>query len=307
MKKRLSILLLSLLLFCSLAACNKKDKYGVTYTEDGVLQNTLIQCVITETGPKRVHYEVHNASEYKIYLDSQFTVLQIYKDGGWVEAPHGEHRIIVDRDNLGAPRRVNKPLYEGGVDFNYYKGMTPGLYRILVKLEVQKPEKDAAVEEIYATAYFTVTDAVYGVFETKDGILQNTSITLAMKKEALTAPVLGVGAYLQNESCFEIKEQKYAANDNYSYLLEVLVDGVWTQAPSFGEIIREDDVRMDFWKPEQIESGAAELMDKRYIALTPGEYRMRVKYAITEAVDGAEIPEGQLEAVAYFTVTAPVE
>jgi len=45
------------------------------------------------------------------------------------------------------------------------------------------------------------------------------------------------------------------------------------------------------------------LMDKRYIALEPGEYRVRIKYTATCGVDGVEIPEGQLEAVAYFTVT----
>ena len=316
MKKRLLLLLLLLLTLCSLAACREeemqeekqeesREKFGTIYTEDGLAQNTLIQCVITETGPSKVHYEVHNATEYEIYTDSRCTVLQIYKDGGWVEAPHEDGRIFVDRDILG-PRWHYKPLYEGGVPFSYYKDMTPGFYRILVGLELKKKE-DAAVEKIYAVAYFTVTDEVYGIFEAKDGILQNTGITLTMNNKELTAPMVSVNARIQNDTCFEIEEQKYAANDNYSYLLEVLADGVWKQAPTFGEIIREDGARVDFWRPEQIESGVAALMDKRYIALTPGEYRVRVKYVIVGEIEGAEIPDGQLEAVGYFTVTAPVE
>lgn len=321
MKKRLSILLLSLLLLCSLAACNKKDKYGVTYTEDGVLQNTLIQCVITKAEVDQVNYQIHNATDYEIYTDAQWTLLQAYEDGAWVQTPYNQNHLWVDRDNLGAPRRTNKPLYEDGFSC---ENMKPGFYRIVVKLEVQKPEEGAPVEEVYAVAYFTITDEVYGVFEEKDGILQNTKVTLSINDKELTAPVMRIRALFENKTAFKIERpEKYAADENYDYLLEVFADGVWKKAPSFGEILREDggwsldlyqelepgddSWTLGFWKRSQIEGGNPALMDKRYIALEPGEYRVRVKYAITEEIEGAEIPEGQLEAVAYFTVVEPKE
>lgn len=44
-----------------------------------------------------------------------------------------------------------------------------------------------------------------------------------------------------------------------------------------------------------------------YCSLNPGKYRLRVKYNVIAADKNVEIPEGQLEAVAYFTVTAPAE
>ena len=43
------------------------------------------------------------------------------------------------------------------------------------------------------------------------------------------------------------------------------------------------------------------------VFLEAGEYRLRVQYILFSENDEAEIPEGKLEAVAYFTVTAPAE
>ena len=44
-----------------------------------------------------------------------------------------------------------------------------------------------------------------------------------------------------------------------------------------------------------------------YRSLNAGQYRLRVKYNALARDENVEIPEEQLEAVAYFTVTAPVE
>ena len=323
MEKRVLSVLLLLLLLGMFSAC-KEDNYGEFYTEDALLQNTLIQCVITQTGVDQVSYQIYNATDYEIYIEHRGTVLQIYRDGVWAEASHAEDRLWVDRGNLGGPRRINKPLYEGGVDFNYYMNMVPGVYRILVKMEAQKPRTDAPIEEIYATAYFTVTDQVYGVFEQKDGILQNSKVTLSIDGNKLTSPVKRIGARFCNGTAFHVeREGNYAADENYDYMLEIFEDGAWKQAPTFGEILREDggwsldlyqelepgddSWTLGFWKRSQIEGGNPALMDKRYIELVPGEYRVRVKYAITDEVAGVEIPEGQLEAVAYFTVVTPAK
>ena len=44
-----------------------------------------------------------------------------------------------------------------------------------------------------------------------------------------------------------------------------------------------------------------------YMPLEPGLYRVRVKYRLYTDDENAYIPEEQLEAVAYFSVTAPTE
>ncbi len=303
MKKRLLSLFLAIFLLCTLASCSD---YGEFYTEVGILQNSLIQCVVTSTGAREIIYEIHNATPYSLWVKA--VALHVYQDGAWEKAPFQQDgHIWVDRDNLGGWQGTYKEVYKQEIDFAYYKTMHPGEYRIVVEMEAKKNRYDAEKEVFYATASFTITDEVYGVFETKDGILQNTNVILHIKKEKLEAPVVDPSHYLENNSAFDVEQQRYSMDNNYNYLLEVLGDGVWKEAPTFGEIIHEEVARKDFWLKEQIGSDAAALMDKRYVALEPGEYRMRVKYTATCGVDGVEIPEGQLEAVAYFTVTAPTE
>ncbi len=305
MKKRILSLFLAFLtlsLACALSACD--EEYGEFYTdENGILQNTKVECAVTSTGAREITYEIRNATPYSIWIKA--VVLHIYRDGKWEEAPYDEGYIWVDRDLLGGWLGTSEEVYEREVDFGYGEALYPGDYRIVVEMEAKKNSYFEETAEFCAIACFTVTDEVYGVFETKDGILQNTKVRLATDGKELTAPVKGIGAGLQNESCFEIEQQKYAVDECYEYLLELWEDGEWKQAPSFGEVLWEGNSwEKDFWKPEQIEGGNPALMDKRYIALTPGQYRARVKYVIVGDTGGAEIPEGQLEAVGYFTVIA---
>ena len=277
-----------------------QEEFGQLYTRDGFVQNTLINCMITKASASGVSYEIHNRTACRIYTNDKVTDLYKYQDGEWVWVPENEDHIVVEREPLGW-RGVYKEIYEG--DVYHHHRMGPGFYRIVVKMEVKKPDEGAKVEEMYAVAYFTLGDEVYGTFEEKDGILQNTNITLRVVNNSLVAPVDGVFVDICNESVFDIEPQTYA-DGNYDYSLEIFKDGVWQQAPSFGEVIGTEDRNMVYWTDEQIGNGAAALMDKRYRALEAGEYRARVKYSATCRLEGVEIPEGQLEAVAYFTVTA---
>jgi len=324
MKKRLLSVFLALLMLCALTACNgdsNSEKFGEIYVEDGFSQNTLIKCVVTEKGPRGVAYEIRNETSYRINVDRLRGSLQIRRGDAWEQAPIDPDYIMVDREPLGWGG-ICKEVYEGRV--NHYKPLHPGEYRIIVSIEIKKPETGAKIEELFAVTPFTVTDEVYGSFETKDGILQNTRVTLSIDGAELPTPLTRIGAVFQNKSVFEIEwREKYAENENYDYLLEVFENGVWKQAPTFGErILKEGGWSLSnyreiepvdntwtqgFWRSAQIKGGNPALMDKRYIEPAPGKYRVRVKYAITEAIEGVEIPEGQLEAVAYFTVTAPAQ
>ena len=64
---------------------------------------------------------------------------------------------------------------------------------------------------------------------------------------------------------------------------------------------------MEFWEAREIKNIDPTLKEKRYLALEPGQYRLRVKYRVSDNTGGVELPEGQPEAVVYFTVTAPTE
>jgi hypothetical protein len=305
MKKRLVSLFLAFLtlfLACALSAC--EEKYGEFYTdENGILQNTLIECVVTKTGANQITYEIRNTTPYSIWIKA--VALHVCQDGEWEELLVNGGHIWVDRDLLGGWQGHYKEVYERKINVDL--AIHPGEYRIVVEMEAKKNRNFDEIEKFYATACFTITDEIYGIFETKDGILQNTLVTAQTPDRDLIAPVVDFGVYLKNDSAFNVEQQRYSAEHNYNYLLEILANGAWQEAPSFGEIVYEEVTRKDFWKKEQMKSGAAALMDKRYIALEPGEYRVRIKYTATCGVDGVEIPEGQLEAVAYFTVTAPVQ
>ena len=60
MKKRLVSLLIAVLLLVILSSCD--GGYGEFYTEDDLLQNTQIQCVVTSVGAREVSYEIRNAT-----------------------------------------------------------------------------------------------------------------------------------------------------------------------------------------------------------------------------------------------------
>ena len=304
MKRRVIAMMLALVMLCALVACGEEE-YGEFYTEDDLLQNTQIKCVVTQAGAREIAYEIRNATPYSIWIKA--VALHVYQDGAWEKAPFQQDgHLWVDRDHLGGWRGTCKEVYEEKVDFAYYKTVYPGEYRIVVEMEAKKNGYKAETEVFYATACFTVTNEVYGVFEEKGGILQNSLVTLQVTNYDFDAPFLDPWYHLENKSAFDVEQQKYA-DDGYGYLLEKQVDGAWVPCPTYGEIVRENVEEKDFYLPEQTESGAADLMEKRYIALEAGEYRMRVKYTATCGVDDVEIPEGQLEAVAYFTVTAPVQ
>ncbi len=164
----------------------------------------------------------------------------------------------------------------------------------------------------------------YGEFYTEDGILQNTQVTLTVETENLVAPVSELSFTLREETDFELwlTTSTYEQERNQK-LLEVFEDGEWKQAPTFGSYIREGNVAnhpgattqkhqehsetMQFFLPAPTETEVPDLASFRYLPLTQGSYRLRVRYSFYSEEQGVEIPEGQLEAVAYFTVTAPAE
>ena len=107
-------------------------------------------------------------------------------------------------------------------------------------------------------------------------------------------------------------------------LVEILRDGVWQEVPKIGDRRREGTVgsyNVDSWTdfgahrtkeksmsfPSILDGEEVETAVTRYLPLEAGEYRLRVQYILFSENDEAEIPEGKLEAVAYFTVTAPAE
>ena len=161
----------------------------------------------------------------------------------------------------------------------------------------------------------------YGEFYTEDGILQNTHITLTVVTQDLVAPVNEL-SYTLNETCdFWVCDVKYIKGTDCHGLIEIYEDGAWRDAPKFGKNERETlgnrvigentdfsahqskKYRMMFYEVDQDENFTV----TRYLPLQPGQYRLRLKCEVYAEDENVEIPEGQLEAVAYFTVTAPAE
>lgn len=303
MKKRVIAMILALWMIFTLVACDEKE-YGEFYTEDDVLQNTLIECVVTQVEADTVSYEIRNGTSYALWIKS--VALHVFQDGVWEKPLFDDGYIWVDRENLGGWRGTYQEVYENTVNFDSYKNIHPGEYRIVVKMEARENRNSGEIKEVCATAYFTVTDAVYGVFEEKNGVFQNSLVTVQVGNYSLRAPLLSLYYHVENKSAFDVEVQ-CAEDENYPYRLELLENGEWKPCPIFGKVVGEGVDKKNFWTKEQVESGVAELMDQRYIALEAGEYRVRVKYIAVCGVEGVEIPEGQLEAVAYFTVSAPVQ
>lgn len=158
----------------------------------------------------------------------------------------------------------------------------------------------------------------YGEFYTEDGILQNTKVTLTVELNPSGAPVTELSFTLREETDFAMSVWAYGKAQE---VLEVLEDGEWRMAPTFGSYVREGPLSnnagastpkhqehsktMQFWDatPDEKED-PVRVATFRYLPLTQGEYRLRVRYSFSTDDENAEIPEGQLEAVAYFTVIA---
>ena len=160
----------------------------------------------------------------------------------------------------------------------------------------------------------------YGTFYKEEGILQNTLVTLVLETEDLTAPVQELSFSLQEKSDWYVRQGTHIGGTNCTHLVEVYVDGVWKEVQCAGDLKREplgnfspDDLdyqahhtydgKMTFYAAQ--EDSLVEL--QHYVPLEPGLYRIRVKYSLYTDDENAYIPEEQLEAVAYFTVTAPTE
>ena len=160
----------------------------------------------------------------------------------------------------------------------------------------------------------------YGEFYTEDGVLQNTKVTLAIENETLVAPVSELSYAVYDQCDFFVDIVSYQDGTMCSKgMVEIFQDGTWREVPKRGvedgrEIYRGPLVtnheahhtwrRSLSFVPADDEDYSGFLS---YCTLNPGKYRLRVKYNAIAADENVEIPEGQLEAVAYFTVSAPAE
>ena len=150
----------------------------------------------------------------------------------------------------------------------------------------------------------------YGTFYVSDDILQNTLVTLSVENETLLSPVTTLSYEVQNESAFDV-------HTDGKCLLEIYLNGEWQEAPDAmpeNAIVIERPVL-----PQKIFSGSKEdyvahfamegtsHVAGTYALLNEGAYRVRVQYSVFMDAPNVEIPQGQLEAVAYFTVVAPTE
>ena len=157
----------------------------------------------------------------------------------------------------------------------------------------------------------------YGTFYEEDGILQNTLITLVLEADELTAPVEELSFSLQEKSDWFVRESSHISGTDCTHLIEFYADGVWKEVRRVGHLRRELLVN---FSQENLDYQAHHTYDRKmifyaekgslvelqhYLPLEVGFYRIRIKYLLYTDDENAYIPEGQLEAVAYFTVTAP--
>ncbi len=294
---------------------------GRTIKKDGLVQNSRIYIENIYVEDRTVHYTVVNGRFSRIFTDEK---PHVYK---WVD---GEWQLVLlwGRQNDIASIVKAFDEREGSFEINYPENLTVGKYRLVFgDFRYVNGETVPYGDEPFIVGDFTVTTPLvmeYGEFEQKDGILQNSLITLTLDPVDLTAPVTKLSYTLHDNTDFYVDYQWHFAASDFKDLLEVYEDGAWVQAPTFGEILVDRDgpyiftepdpyaresyeLGMYFWKSYQIEGGEPTLMGKRYLALAPGQYRLRVKYTLHTDDESVEIPEGQLEAVAYFTVTAPAQ
>ena len=347
MKKRIFALLLATLLLTSLASCSKQEpEYGTFYTEDGIVQNTLITLVLEEdnlTAPvQELSFSLQEKSDWYVQKGTHISgtecthLVEVYTDGVWTEVKSAG---ILKRDWLGnfSPDDLDYQAhhtYDGKMAFyalqgiaetQHYLPLGVGYYRIRVKYSLYADDETARIpeEQLEAVAYFTVVADTtrayeYGTFFTEDGILQNTAITLEVENQDLVAPVKELEYVLHDNSDYWVDYMdNYKANVSAKDVLEIYEDGAWRKVEvcgqgmteiwyrrTIGEPTERKDyhIKMRFYDPED---GADRVL--YYAYLKPGSYRLRVTYWIFTYDTNVYIPEGQLEAVAYFTVTAPTE
>ncbi len=294
---------------------------GTTEKKDGLLQNSRVYIENIYIEDRTVYYTVVNKRYERVFTSDK---PYVYKrvNGAW------EMVTLWGRQYDLACVAGAFDSRQGSFEIEYPENLSTGEYRLVFgDFRWTNGELIPYGEGPFIVGDFTVTAPLvmeYGQFEEKDGILQNSHVTLTLDTTELNAPVNKLSYTLHDDSDFYVEYEWHAVASDFKDLLEIYVDGVWKQAPTFGEILvdrdgpytfteqdpyaREDyQLGMNFWKPYQIEGGEPTLMGKRYLALTPGQYRLRVKYTLHTEDENVEIPEGQLEAVAYFTVTAPAE
>lgn len=293
---------------------------GRTEKKDGLLQNSRMYIENIYIEGRTVHYTVVNGRFSRTFTGEK---PYVYK---WV---NGEWQLVTLWSRRNDIASIVKAFDEREDSFQIERpeNLTVGEYRLVFgNFRYDNGTMVPYGDEPFIVGDFTVTTPIvmeYGEFERKEGILQNSLITLTLDTTELNAPVNKLSYTLHDNTDFYVEYQTLFAASDFKDLLEVCVDGVWRQADTFGEILVDRDgpyihtepdpyaresyrLGMYFWKPYQIQGGEPTLMGKRYLALEPGEYRLRVKYTLYTEVEGVEIPEGQLEAVAYFTVTAPL-
>ena len=293
---------------------------GTTEEKDGLRQNSRLYIENIYIEDRTVHYTVVNKRYERVFTNEKPYVYK-WVSGAWelVTLWGRQYNLVCI---VGA-----FDTYDGSFEIDYPKNLTPGEYRLVFG---DFRWADGVMipwgEEFFIVGDFTVTAPVvmeYGEFEEKDGILQNSRVTLTVDATDLNAPVTKLTYTLHDYTDFYVAHTPHFTATDFRDLLEVFVDGEWRAAPSFGEVMADRDgsytytdqdpyareshqLGMNFWKPYQIEGGEPTLMSKRYLALEPGYYRLRVKYTLHTEDESIEIPEGQLEAVAYFTVNEPI-
>jgi len=294
---------------------------GRTVEKDGLLQNSRLSIENIYIEDRMIHYTVVNDRFERIFTNEKPYVFK---------RVHGEWELVNLWNRQYDIACIVKAFSEreGSFEINHPERLSVGEYRLVFgDFRYAQGTLLPYGEEPYIVGEFTVSAPIvmeYGKFEEKNGILQNSHVTLTLDTTDLNAPVSKLSYTLKEFTDFYVEHQCYFVASDFKELLEVLVDGEWREAPTFGEILTDRDgpytqtepdpyardsyqLGMNFWRPYQIEGGEPTLMGKRYLALTPGQYRLRVKYALHTNEQDVEIPEGQLEAVAYFTVTAPAQ
>lgn len=293
---------------------------GRTETKDGLRQNSRLYIENIYIEDRTVHYTVVNKRYERVFTNEK---PYVYK---WVSGAWELVTLWGRQYNLACIVGAFD-TYDGSFEIDYPENLSAGEY-LLVFGDFRWTDGELIPygERPFIVGDFTVTAPIvleYGKFEERDGILQNSHVTLTLDTPDLNAPVTKLSYTLQDNTDFYVRYEWYAAASDFKDLLEVYVNGEWKQAASFGEVLADRDgpyygtdidpydresyrLGMNFWKPYQIEGGDPSLMGKRYLALEPGEYRLRVKYTLYTEDESVEIPQGQLEAVAYFTVGEPI-
>ena len=181
MKKVFSLLLVLLLLLAT--GCKKEPEapeLGEFYTEDGVLQNTMVCAVLKTTDltapVTKLSYTLYDNcdllvthSSWSRGNDKRNDLLEILCDGEWQEAPiegEKEGAVLYNTSNTTDPsEHVAEDLEmelshytETGSKLKRYAPLTEGFYRLRIAYGVKAAEGVTLPhEKAEAVIYFTVT------------------------------------------------------------------------------------------------------------------------------------------------------